>query len=333
MDRRIFGKTNMVVGRVGFGGIPIQRLSLIEAIDVVRYALDCDVNFIDTARGYTCSEKYLGCALSGVDRSRFFIATKSMSRTYEDMKEDIDKSLSDLKVAYIDLYQIHNLTNEKDLDLVLNGAYKALREAKREGKVKYIGITSHNYDFLYNILDLDLFDSIQFPYNIVENKSKDLFKKAHELQVGTICMKPLAGGAIENGKIAIKYLLNDDNVDVIIPGMATRLEIVENTSVLKGEYTEDEEKYISKVVESLNHDFCRRCGYCKPCPNGIDIPSCFLFEGYYNRYDLKDWAVKRYDSLEHKASECVECGKCIEKCPYQLDIPTKLKNVSKIFGK
>lgn len=333
MEKRIFGRTLVEVNRLGFGGIPIQRLELSEAIETIRHAVERGINFIDTARGYTISEKYIGYALNKVDRSKLFIATKSMARSYEDMKNDIEISLQNLQTSYIDLYQVHNLTSEKDLDIVLNGAYKALREAKKEGKIKYIGITSHNYDFLWNILDLDLFDSIQFPYNIVENKSKDLFKKAHDLKVGTICMKPLAGGAIDNGLIAIKYLLNDENVDVIIPGVSSKVEIDNNILASKGEYSLEEKNYIDKITKTLDNDFCRRCGYCLPCPKGIDIPSCFLFEGYYSRYDLKDWAVKRYDSLKHKASECVSCGACIIKCPYNLNIPKKLKEVANVFEK
>ena len=333
MEYRQFGKTDMIINRVGFGGIPLQRLNLFTAIDVVRTALKKGVNFFDTARGYTTSEEFLGYALTGVNRNDYYLATKSMARTYQGMKSDIELSLKNLKTDYIDLYQIHNVSSDSDLQAALDGAYKALREAKAEGKIRYIGITSHNYDLLNSVIDLDLFDSMQFPYNIVEDKSSKLFKKAYNLKMGTICMKPLAGGAIDNGAIAVKYLLNDEAVDIIIPGMADEKEVNENLSVIKGEYTEEELAYIENIKKTLDNEFCRRCGYCMPCPAGVNIPSAFLFSGYYTRYNLTAWAVQRYEELDGKASKCVGCGECIIKCPYKLDIPRKLKEVKEIFGK
>ena len=333
MEKRNIGKTDIIINRVGLGGIPVQRITQEEATEVIRYALDKGVNFIDTARGYTCSEEYIGNALEGVDRSKYYIATKSMARTYEGMEEDILKSLNNLKCGYIDLYQVHNLSSEKDLNVVLTGALVALKEAKEKGLIKHIGVTSHNYDFLYKLLDDDLFETIQFPYNFVERKSAALFAKAHSLSVGTICMKPLAGGAIDNGEIAIKNLLNDNNVDVIIPGMATVDEVNENVCVSPAAFKEEEEKYINQIIAELDNDFCRRCGYCAPCTVGINIPSCFLFEGYYKRYDLKEWAVSRYNTMAKFPSDCIECGACVKRCPYGIDIPKKLKGVKELFGK
>ena len=333
MEKRYIGKTKMLINRVGFGGIPVQRISKEEASVVIKYAINKGVNFIDTARGYTCSEEYIGYAVENVERNKYYIATKSMARTYDGMKEDILKSLDNLKCGYIDLYQIHNLTSEKDLETVLNGAYKALIDAKEKGLIKHIGITSHNYEFLYDVLDKNLFETIQFPYNIVERKSESLFEKAHNMGIGTICMKPLAGGAIDKGSVAIKYLLNDENVDVIIPGMALVSEVDENISVTACEYTKEEKEYIERIINELDGDFCRRCGYCAPCTVGINIASCFLFEGYYRRYNLKGWAKNRYNSMDKFASDCIECGACVKRCPYGLDIPKKLKSVKEVFGK
>lgn len=334
MEIRELGKTNMFVNRIGLGGIPIQRVNQEKVNKLIEYLELNNVNFIDTARGYTCSEVYLGNSLLG-RRKKFFIATKSMSRTYEAMKKDIELSLKNLNTSYIDLYQLHNLKKEEEYKIVMSedGAYKALKEAKEKGLIKHIGITSHSYDFLYKIIDTLLFETIQFPYNIVEDKSKELFKKAKELGIGTICMKPLAGGAIENGKLAIKYLLNDENVDVIIPGMAEITEAETNLSAEKGIYTLEEELYIKNIKEKLNDNFCRRCGYCTPCAKGIDIPNCFVFYGYHERYDLKEWAINRYSSLTAHASDCIECGLCKTKCPYGIDIPNELKKVREVFGK
>ena len=330
MERNL-GKTSITASRVGLGGIPIQRIDKEEAKNLVSYLLDNGLNFIDTARGYTCSEEFLGYALE--NKKGFFIATKSMARTYEGMMEDIEKSLKNLKVQAIDLYQVHNLKTFEEYEVVKKGAYKALLEAKEAGIIKHIGVTSHSYEFLDKIMADGLFETIQFPYNIVESKSKDLFKKAKSLGLGTICMKPLGGGAIDDASLAIKFLLNDPNVDIIIPGMATIEEAKVNLNVSSGDYTEEEIKKIDEIKKELDHNFCRRCGYCAPCSVGIDIQACFLFEGYYKRYDLGSWAKERYASLKHKANECIKCGACMKRCPYEIDIISRLKEVSEIFDK
>ena len=326
---RNFGKTNMKIKRVGFGGIPIQRITQEDTNKVVDELINQGVNFIDTARGYTVSEEYIGNALEG-RREKFYIATKSMSRCYEDMKKDIDISLKNLKTDYIDLYQIHNLkVDEYDTIFDDNKAYKALLEAKEEGKIKNIGITSHSLDTIKKAVEDEKFATIQFPYNIVEDQADEIFKKAHEKGIGTITMKPLAGGAIDDGALAIKYILSKDYIDVAIPGMNTVEQVIENVSVINNIVLDDEDnKKIEKIRKELSGNFCRRCEYCMPCPNNVNIPQNFLLEGYYTRYNLKEWALERYEGLgDAKASECIECGICEEKCPYSLPIRNMLKNV------
>ncbi|MDD3170766.1 MAG: aldo/keto reductase [Bacilli bacterium] len=334
MNKRKLGKTGLYVSEIGLGGIPIQRTTQEEVNKIIDELINQGINFIDTARGYTCSEAYLGEALVG-KRDKFVLCTKSMARTYDMMKKDIDISLSNLKTDYIDIYQLHNVKTEEEYFQVmsLNGAYKALLEAKASGKIGYIGITSHSLDFLEKIIDNNPFATIQFPYNIIETKAESLFQKAIRKDVGVIVMKPLAGGAIENGKIALKYIINADFISVAIPGMASVLEVKQNATVISGDFTDDEKMYIKEIRETLDKDFCRRCGYCMPCPQGIDIPSCFVFEGYFDRYGLVDWAKERYGNMKHFASACVNCQACIKKCPYGLDIPRKLKRVVRIFGK
>lgn len=332
MEKIRLGKTNMLVNKLGFGGIPIQRVSENDVIDIVNALEEKGINFIDTARGYTVSENYLGKALKN-KRDKFILATKSMSRTYLDMKRDIELSLKNLNTTYIDLYQFHNVKSMDEFNLIMsdNGAYKALKEAKDEGKVLHIGLTSHSYDFLMEIIEDFPFEAIQFPFNIVESSSYDLFLKAKENDIGTIVMKPLAGGAINNKKLAIKYLLNQEALDVIIPGMGSVVEVEENSSIKKEKLTIEEIKKLEEIRKDLGNDFCRRCGYCLPCTKGIDIPNCFMFEGYFNRYNLKDWARSRYNGLAHKASECIKCGACLKRCPYELDIIKKLEKVAKTF--
>ena len=230
---RYFGKTGMKIKRVGFGGIPIQRISQEDTNKVIDELEKCGVNFIDTARGYTVSEEYLGNALKG-RREKFYIATKSMSRDYESMKRDIEISLKNLQTDYIDLYQMHNVKPaEYDTLFGEDKAYRALLEAKEQGKIKHIGITSHGLETVEKAVESDKFETIQFPYNIVENQADEVFKRAYEKGVGTIVMKPLAGGAIDDGTLAMKYLLSREYIDVAIPGMDSPQQVIENTDVLQ----------------------------------------------------------------------------------------------------
>lgn len=327
---RKFGNTGMEIKRVGFGGIPIQRISQEDTNKVIDELEKCGVNFIDTARGYTISEEYLGNALKG-RREKFYIATKSMSRDYESMKKDIEISLKNLQTDYIDLYQMHNVKPaEYDTIFGEDRAYRALLEAKEAGKIKHIGITSHGLETVEKAVESGKFETIQFPYNIVENQADEVFKKAHEKGVGTIVMKPLAGGAIDDGTLAMKYILSREYIDVAIPGMDRPEQVKENTAVLENfELTEEDNVKITKIKSELGTNFCRRCEYCLPCPQGVIIPQNFLLEGYYTRYGLQDWAIDRYKALgeDQRASNCIECGACESKCPYELPIIEMLKNV------
>ena len=322
------GNTNMKIKRVGFGGIPIQRITQEDTNLVIDELEKNGINFIDTARGYTVSEEYIGNSLVG-RRQKFYIATKSMSRDYEGMKKDIEISLKNLKTDYIDLYQLHNVKIE-EYETIFNEdkAFRALLEAQKEGKIKYIGITSHSIETIEKAIEDGKFDTIQFPYNIVEDQADEAFKKAHEKGIGIIVMKPLAGGALDDATLAIKYILSKEYIDVAIPGMDSIKQVKENVDVLNNlGLTEEDKEKIDNIRATLGGKFCRRCEYCLPCPLGVNIPQNFLLEGYYTRYNLKEWSKERYDSLEGKASKCIACGKCETKCPYELPIIEMLKNV------
>ena len=323
---RILGKTNIKVNEIGLGGIPIQHTSQEVVCEMIDKMIEKDMNFIDTARGYTISEELIGKAIYG-KRHNFILATKSMSRTYEGMKKDIEISLANLKTDYIDLYQLHNVQLKEDI----SGALRALNEAKEEGKVKHIGITTHSIEVLEREVNRNIFETVQFPYNIVEKQAEELFTKAKENNIGIIVMKPLAGGAINDSKLAIKYILNNENISVIIPGMESIMQIEENSSVQKGAYSQKEKDKINSLRKELDSNFCRRCGYCQPCPIGINIPLMFLCEGYYLRYNLKEWALSRYESMKTKPSECVKCGKCESKCPYNIKIRDRIDEIVRMM--
>ncbi len=334
MEYSVLGKTGLRISRLGFGGIPIQRIDAAGTTVLIRDLMECGINYIDTARGYTVSEEYLGQALDGV-REHFILATKSMGRTKEEMARDIDISLKNLRTNYIDLYQVHN-PNSAQLDQVLapGGALEALREAKEAGKIGHIGITLHYADLFERALELDWVETIMFPYSIVESQGEEMIRKCVEKNIGFICMKPLAGGAIDDATVALRYIASNPAVSVVIPGMAASEEIKQNMAAVNdtSPLTEEEKAKIQQIRQQLGTQFCRRCNYCAPCSAGISIPMMFLLEGYYSRYDLKDWAKLRYEGMGKKASDCIDCGICETRCPHQLPIREMLKKVSDVFG-
>ena len=335
MEYRILGKTGLKISRLGFGGIPIQKIDAEGTKTLIQKLLAVGVNYIDTARAYTVSEEYLGYALEGV-RERFVLATKSMARTKQAMEKDIATSMEKLRTDYIDLYQIHN-PNAKDLEQVLapGGALEALQEAKAVGKIGHIGITLHSVDLFKQAVDFDWVETIMFPYNIVETQGEDLVAKCGEKNIGFICMKPLAGGAIDDATTALRFIASNPNVTVVIPGMAEEKEIAQNVEATANTapLTDAEQKKIGEIRDFLGTNFCRRCNYCAPCTAGISIPMVLLIEGYYSRYHLEDWALARYEGLQKTASDCVGCGVCETRCPYNLPIREMLKKVEKVFGK
>ncbi|MCR5422742.1 MAG: aldo/keto reductase [Bacilli bacterium] len=326
MKYRMLGKTQLNISEVGCGGIPIQHISQEEVNKLVEKLYEQGVNFIDSARGYTTSEEMFGKALKNL-RDKFYIATKSMSRSYEDMKRDIDISLKNFQTDHIDLYQIHNLRDDN-----YKGCLKALLEAKEMGKVKHIGFSSHSVDFALKLIsETDIFETIQIPYNFLELQAVELFKKAHEKNIGVIVMKPVAGGNIDNVTVSLKYILSNENVSVAIPGMENIQQVIENTSIENYNLSKDDLKYIEETRGYFKNEFCDRCGYCMPCSVGIDIPSSFTYENYYKKYNLKEWAIARYNGMKVKASACIECRKCEQRCPYDLHIVDKLKRVVEVF--
>ena len=329
MNYVTLGKTGLNCAQISFGGIPIQRSDAANTKAVVDALEKYGMNYIDTARVYTVSEEYLGAALEG-RRDKFILATKAMSRDYEGMKADIAISLDKLRTDYIDVYQIHNLPL-KDFDRVFGpgGAYEALVEAKEQGKIGHIGITLHNADALKRVVDeySHLLETVMFPYSIVENQGEEVLREAKAKGLGTICMKPLAGGNLDDWRLALRYVCASDVIDIAIPGMGSTEEVDRNAAVAEelSPLTEEELTRCEAIRAELGSTFCRRCGYCAPCTVGIDIPGTFLNANYLRKYDLADWAKARYSKVPHPADQCIECGLCESRCPYQLPIREMLK--------
>lgn len=333
MKYTTLGKTGLQVSVVGLGGIPVQRTDVKEAREIVEECMKQGINYLDTARGYTVSEEFFGEALKDC-RDKWILATKSMSRDYEGMKKDIEISLHNLQTDYIDLYQIHNIKTDEEIEKCFgeNGAYKALVEAKEAGKIGHIGATAHSLEAFAKLIREyeDKIETMMFPYSIVENQGAELIHECAEKNIGFIVMKPIAGGNIDNTVLALKYIVNNPDCTIVIPGMGNAEEVRQNTceEVFQPLTVEDEEE-CKKIVKEVGSQFCRRCGYCAPCPQGINIPSNFLFANYKRKYGLADWAKSRYATLDKNASDCVKCGLCETRCPYDLPIRDMLEKVAK----
>jgi predicted aldo/keto reductase-like oxidoreductase len=335
MEKRRLGRTGLDVTAISFGALPIQRYSMEDAGPVLQAALDAGINFIDTARAYTDSEEKIGQHIAH-RRSEYYLATKSMSRDKASMARDIDLSLSHMKTDYIDLYQVHNIKARQDFEAVMapGGALEALKEAQQAGKIGHIGVTGHSLPLLIEAVKTNEFSTVQVPFNFIETGAlEELFPLAQSLDVGRIVMKPLGGGQVRSVDLALRFLLEHD-ISVAIPGMDQVEQIAQNTAPARQfqPLTEAEKNILKAEAEEIGPNFCRRCGYCLPCVAGIDIPGMFIFHLQYACYGLKEAIPKRYAALPAKASDCIECGACEQRCPYDLPIRDRLKKVAQDLG-
>ncbi|MBR6351262.1 MAG: aldo/keto reductase [Firmicutes bacterium] len=331
------GKTGMNVSVISFGGIPIQRNDMENTKLVVDVLEAKGVNYIDTAKAYSVSEAYLGNALKG-RRDKFFLASKSMARDYEGMKKDIDDTLEKMQTEYVDLYQCHNVpVGDFEKIFAENGAYKALLEAKEAGKIRHIGFTCHHVEDMQHVIEnyADKFETVMYPFNIVEDQGTEQLRKFKELGYGTIAMKPFAGGNLDDPDLALRYIAEADVIDIALAGMADPKEAEQDAGVAEHlvPLNEEELAKCDAIRKELGTQFCRRCGYCMPCTMGILIPNAFLFRNYVLRYNMLEWASQRYKSVcTVPASQCVECGVCETRCPYHLPIREMMKDTARIFG-
>lgn len=336
MKKKILGKTNLEVSVIGFGGIPIQNLPMREARNLIREVLDAGINFLDTAQGYGDSEVKIGEGIKG-KREDCILATKSPCRTAQQARSHVEKALRRLKTDYIDLYQIHHVSKPNELEQVLapKGCLEELAKIKKEGKIRHIGITGHNPDLLQRAIEQsEELETVQFPFNIVEDEEskRALLNSAKKLKVGTIIMKPLAGGVISEPGLSLRWILQQ-GVDTVIPGMILSSEIKANAMVGNEPFplSPEELSRLKDAVKDLEENFCRRCMYCIPCPEGIPI---YLIQELGDK--VKVDAVKKmcqdiYARLEKTVEDCTECGECEEKCPYELPIREMLKEKHKLL--
>jgi len=333
MRRVILGKTGLEVSAVGVGGIPIQRVSKAEAVEAIRTALDLGVNFIDTAAGYTDSQAKIGAAIKG-RRDGLVIASKTGQKTKEGMLADIERSRREMSCDVIDLYQLHGVSAPKDWQRISSagGALEGLLEAREKGHVAHVGFTSHNLELAIKLVREPVFETVQFPFNLVTSEPQEkLIPLARSKGLGFIVMKPLCGGQYDNADFAFRFLNGFPDL-VPIPGIEQPeqirqiVEIVNSGATLRGK----EKAAADKIAASLGKLFCRRCGYCQPCPQGIPITNAMVFEGFLRRFPVAKILDGPGKGVIETAGLCNECGQCEDKCPYQLPIRETVKRAGEL---
>jgi len=327
------GKTGLKISAVGFGGIPIIRLQTDEAVKVLRHAYDQGITFYDTANMYRDSEAKIGQALSHV-RNKIIIATKTIQRNSAGFRQHLEGSLKMLKTDYIDLYQFHQVANDKEWGKITkdSGAWGEADKARQEGKIRFLGVTSHNLQMAIKLAKTGLFSSVQFPFNFIEQEAKDeLHKYCREKGIGIIVMKPFAGGVIDNAVIAFKYLRQFPEI-IPIPGFDSVKSVDEIISIYEhqNDITSHDLELMEKYRQELGKVFCRRCEYCQPCPNGVLITPAMGYPIVASRMS-PEVSVEFLKVPMESTQLCDECGACIEKCPYGLPIPDLLKKNYDLF--
>lgn len=325
MTQVTLGRTGITSNSTAFGALPIQRATLEEAIRILRKAYDGGITFFDTARVYSDSEEKLGQALAGV-RENIVIATKTQATTPKAFWQDLETSLRLLKTDYIDIYQFHNPSVcYKPGDGT--GMYECMLEARKQGRIRYIGLTNHRLDIARECIDSGLYDTLQFPFSYLSSPEElELAKKCTEADMGFIAMKALAGGLITDSATAYAFMAQYENV-LPIWGIQRESELDEFLSHMKNppQMTEERRAFVERERQELTGDFCRGCGYCMPCPKGIEISICARMSLLIRRSPSQRWLEPAAQEKMKKVEECTTCGACISKCPYGLDTPTLLE--------
>jgi len=321
------GSTDLTVSEIGFGCIPIIRLRQEEAVRVLRHGFDRGITFFDTANAYRDSEAKIGAAFAGA-RDKVVLASKTLSRGGEGALSQLENSLRMLKTDYLDLYQLHQVAQERDWQQLCGpaGALEAVMKAKEAGKVRQVGVTSHNLAMAVRLCQSGLFDTIQFPFNLIEEGAKDeLFGVARDRGMAFICMKPFGGGVIDNAEIAFKYLRQYREA-IPIPGFESAAQVDEVLSFYTGKnvVAEGDLEAMERYRAELGKRFCRRCEYCQPCGQGVMITPAMGYPVVASRMSGAV-AVEFMKGPMESVLSCNGCSACVTRCPYELPIPEMLK--------
>ncbi|OAA88600.1 aldo/keto reductase [Clostridium ljungdahlii] len=325
MQTVTLGKTGLVVSKNGFGSLPIQRISKKNAVYLLQKAFYNGINYFDTARAYSDSEEKLGAAFSYI-RDKIVISTKTAAQNADDFWKDLEQSLKNLQTNYIDIYQFHNPAFcPKSGDE--SGLYDAMLEAKKQGKIRFIGITNHRLAVAKEAIESNLYDTLQFPFcYLASDADIEIVEACKKNNMGFIAMKALSGGLITNSAMAYAYLAQFEHVAPIW-GIQRERELDEflsyngNPPVL----TQDMKKQIEHDRKELSGEFCRGCGYCMPCSAGIQINDCARMSLLLRRAPQNVYLSKEWQEKMKKIEDCIHCNKCMSKCPYGLNTPELLK--------
>lgn len=354
MDYAPLGRTGMQVSRLGFGAIKLPEVDQKTATAALNYALDLGVNFVDTARGYGDSEVKIGRALQH-RRDDFFVATKTPKRDMAGAMEDVETSLKNLQVDYIDLYQLHDVSTPDEFRAVMaaDGALAALRKAQGQGKIKHIGITVHRaLNVMHEAIASGEFETVMLLINALDEEATidQVLPQAKESGIGVIAMKVLSGGKLVTPGLAtgdpivrgcLKYVLSLDAVHTALIGMRSVDEVRTNVSIAQEGSTmtpEEKNELIHRLRDQqgdLKRNYaCLSCGYCKPCPEGINIPTILRARYIHEQYppELKGMGKKIYSEQKVKPDACVGCGSCMKRCPAGIDIPKELRTTAEVFA-
>ena len=325
MKNVTLGSTGITVPQNGFGALPVQRVTKDVAVHLLRKAYEGGMRFFDTARAYSDSEEKVGEAFEGM-REKVFIATKTHASNPEEFWKDLETSLTLLKTDYIDIYQFHQASQcYKPGDGT--GMYEAMLEAKAQGKIRHIGITAHKIGVAEEVIQSGLYETLQFPFSYLStDREKQLVKDCAAHNMGYIAMKGLAGGLINNSTAAMAFMLQFDNL-VPIWGVQKENELDEWLAFFEKEpeMTEEIREFLEKEKKELSGEFCRGCGYCMPCPQGIMINQCARMSLMLRRAPSKAWLTEKMQAEMKKIETCINCRKCTKKCPYELSTPELLK--------
>ena len=324
MKNITLGSTGITTPQNAFGALPVQRVDMQTAVKLLRGAYEGGMTFFDTARAYSDSEEKLGEAFQGI-RDKIYISSKTMAKTPEKFWEDLDTTLKNLRTNHLDIHQFHCVTQcYKPGDGT--GMYEAMLEAKKQGKVRHIGITAHLIDVAEEIVESGLYETLQFPFSYLStDREIRLVENVAQAGMGFIAMKGLAGGLLTNSEACMAFMQQYPVLPIWGIQRETELEqwlsFFERDAVM----TEEIAAFIEKDRASLMGDFCRGCGYCMPCTVGIQINNCARMSQLIRRAPSQNFLSEEWQGLMGKIEECIDCGACKAKCPYGLDTPALLR--------
>jgi len=357
LDYRVLGSTGLRVSRLGFGCIKFSKCPEADVAAALRRALDLGINFFDTARAYGTSEEMIGRAIAS-RRGEFVLATKSHGRTAQGLAADLETSLRNLRTDHVDILFLHTVSDAETYEKVMGpgGGYEAAVRAKEQGKVGHIGVSIHrDLATMRRAIESGAFEVLMAAYSPLDQEGAGaLLPVARQHGLGTVIMKPLSGGQLvsppgPDGRApspdpvvsgALRWVISNPAADSVIPGMVSARQVEENVAAVeRGPLSEAERDEVVAVVASLKKSYrygqtCLRCGYCQPCPNGINIPAIFQAADMAREYpdNLKHMGRDLYAAQERTAADCEECGRCMEHCPAKLDIPRRLREVAAFLG-